>query len=211
MTKINQILRKKEKEELILIIKNFIDKYPELESLIKIEKREIIVKIKKLFSYFWEWNQVKDLIFQLNIILEGIKKNKKSWDKDLLNELEISADIIINKIDNVHGEDEIEIFLEEWFEIIGEVFIRTKPNISEKKEFINKIYKLIDKDDYGLSESFEKALVIICKTKQDLELIKETIKPLESKYQKSKKHYGQLYAELEEQIKCNSSTTKKCC
>ena len=39
--------------------------------LSKIEKREIIVKIKKL------------------------------WDKDLLNELEISADIMINKIDNV--------------------------------------------------------------------------------------------------------------
>jgi len=201
MTKINQILSKKEKKELILIIENFIDKYPELESLIKIEKREIIVKIKRLFSYFLEWNQVKDLIFQLDIILEGIKKNKKSWDKDLLNELEISADIMINSIDNVHGEDEIAIFLEEWFEIIGEVFIRTKPSISEKKEFINKICKWIDKDDYGLSKSFEKALVIICKTKQDLELIKEIIKPLESKYQKSKKHYGPLYAELEEQIK----------
>jgi|SRR3989344_573533 len=201
MTKINQILSKKEKKELILIIENFIDKYPELKSLIKMEKREIIVKIKKLFSYFWEWNQVKDLIFQLNIILEGIKKNKKLWNKDLLNELEISADIMINKIDNVRGEDEIEIFLEEWFEIIGEVFMRTKPSVSEKKEFINKIYKLIDKDDYGLSETFEKALVITCRTKKDLDLIKEIIKPLESKYQRAKEHYDALYAELEEQIK----------
>ena len=201
MTTINQILSKKEKKELILIIENFIDKYPELKSLIKMEKREIIVKIKKLFSYFWEWNQVKDLIFQLNIILEGIKKNKKLWNKDLLNELEISADIMINKIDNVRGEDEIEIFLEEWFEIIGEVFMRTKPSVSEKKEFINKIYKLIDKDDYGLSETFEKALVITCRTKKDLDLIKEIIKPLESKYQRAKEHYDALYAELEEQIK----------
>ena len=201
MAKINQILKKKEKKELIFIIENFIDKYPELEPLIKIEKREIIVKIKKLFSHFWEWNQVKDLIFQLNIILDGIKNNKKLWDKELLNELEISAGIIINKIDNVHGEDEIAIFLEDWFEIIGEVFIRTKPSISEKREFINKIYKLIDKDDYGLSESFEKALIVICKTKQDLVLIKEIMKPLESKYQKSKEHYETLYAELEEQTK----------
>ena len=199
MAKINHILRKKEKRELILIIENFIDKYPELESLVKIEKKGIIVKIKKLFSYFWEWDQVKDLIFQLDIILEGVKKNKKSWDKDLLNELEISADIMINNQENVHGEDEIAIFLEEWFEIIGEVFIRTNPSTSEKKKFINKIYKLIDKDDYGLSDSFEKALVVICKTKKDLELIKEILKPLELRYQKSKEHYEQLYDELEGQ------------
>src|SRR3989338_10052510 len=100
MTKINQILSKKEKKELILIIEDFIGKYPELESLIKIEKREIIVKIKKLFSYFWKWNQVKNLIFQLDIILEGIKKNKKSWDRNLLNELEISANIMIDNQEN---------------------------------------------------------------------------------------------------------------
>ncbi len=201
MTKINQILKKKEKKELIFIIENFIDKYPELESLIKIEKNEVTMKIKKLFSHFWEWNQVNDLIFQLGIILEGIKKNKKSWNKELLNELEISADIMINNQENVHGEDEIAIFLEEWFEIIGEVFIRTKPSISEKKEFINKIYKLIDKDDYGLSDSFEKALFTICKTKLDLDLIEQILKSLGSKYQKSKDHYEQLYDELEKQIK----------
>ena len=201
MTKINQILNKKEKKELILIIESFFGKYPELESLIKIEKRDIVVKIKILFSNFWEWNQVKDLILQLDIILEGIKKNKEIWDKDLLNELEMSAAIMIKNIDNVHGEDEVAMFLEDWFEIIGEVFIRTKPNISEKKEFINKIYTLIDEDDYGLSESFEKALVIICKTKQDLELIKEIIKPLEAKYPKNKEYYVQFYAELEERIK----------
>ena len=135
----------------------------------------------------------------MDIILEGVKKNKKSWDKDLLNELEISADIMINNQENVHGEDEIAIFLEEWFEIIGEVFIRTNPSTSEKKKFINKIYKLIDKDDYGLSDSFEKALVVICKTKKDLELIKEILKPLELRYQKSKEHYEQLYDELEGQ------------
>ena len=201
MTKIYQILNKKEKKELISIIKSFIDKYPELESLIKIEKREITVKIKKLFSYFWKWNQVKDLIFQLDIILEGIKKDKRSWDKNLLNELEISADIMIDNQENVHGEDEIALFLEEWFEVIGGVFIRTKPSINEKKEFINKIYQLINKDDYGLSDSFEKALFIICKTKTDLELIKDILKPLESRYQQSKEHYEQLYEELEENLK----------
>jgi len=201
MTKITQILKKKDKKELIFIIESFIEKYPKLESLIKIEKREITVKIKKLFSYFWKWNQVKDLIFQLDIILEGIKKDKRSWDKNLLNELEISADIMIDNQENVHGEDEIALFLEEWFEVIGGVFIRTKPSINEKKEFINKIYQLINKDDYGLSDSFEKALFIICKTKTDLELIKDILKPLESRYQKSKEHYELLYEELEENLK----------
>ena len=200
MTKITQILKKKDKKELIFIIESFIEKYPELESLIKIEKREILVKIKKLFSYFWKWNQVKALIFQLDIILEGIKKDKKSWDKNLLNELEISANIMIDNQENVHGEDEIALFLEEWFELMGEVFIRTKPSIDEKKEFITKIYQLIDKDNYGLDTSFEKVLPVICKTRKDLELIKEILKPLESRYQKSKEHYEQLYEELEEQI-----------
>ena len=199
MAKIKQILNKKSKKELVELITNFIEKYPELESLIKIERKEIVVKIKDLFSYFWKWNQVKDLIFQLDIILESIKKDKKSWDKDLLNEMEASADTIIKKIDNVHGEDEIAIFLEEWFETIGEIFIKTKPNIKEKEEFINKIYKLIDKDDCGLSNSFEKALVVICKTKQDLKMIKKIIKPLESKYPRSQDHYEELYDELEEQ------------
>ena len=200
MTTINQILKKKEKKELITIIENFVGKYPELESLIKVEKSKVTVKIRKLFSHFWEWNQVNDLIFQLDLILEGIKKDKSSWDKNLLNELEISANIMINGMDNVHGEDEIAIFLEEWFEVIGGVFIRTKPSINEKKEFINKIYQLINKDDYGLSDSFEKALFIICKTKTDLELIKDILKPLESRYQKSKEHYEQLYEGLEENL-----------
>ena len=201
MTTINQILKKKEKKELITIIENFVGKYPELESLIKVEKSKVTVKIRKLFSHFWEWNQVNDLIFQLDLILEGIKKDKSSWDKNLLNELEISANIMINGMDNVHGEDEIAIFLEEWFEVIGGVFIRIKPSINEKKEFINKIYQLINKDDYGLSDSFEKALFIICKTKTDLELIKDILKPLESRYQKSKEHYELLYEELEENLK----------
>ncbi len=200
MTKIHQILNTKEKKELIQIIERFIYKYPELESLIKIEKRKIAVKIKKLFSYFWKWNQVKDLIFQLDLILEGIKKDKKSWDRNLLNELENSADIMIKNQENVHGEDEIAIFLEEWFETMGEVFLKTKPSINEKKKFISKIYQLIDKDNYGLDTSFEKALIIICKTKQDLELIKEVLKPLESRYHNSKEHYKKLYDELEEQI-----------
>ena len=200
MTKITQILKKKDKKELIFIIESFIEKYPKLESLIKIEKREIIVKIKKLFSYFWKWNQVNDLIFQLDIILEGIKKDKRSWDKNLLNELEISADIMIDNQENVHGEDEIALFLEEWFELMGEVFIRTKPSIDEKKEFITKIYQLIAKDNYGLDTSFEKALPVICKTRNDLEMIKEILKPLESRYQKSKEHYEQIYGELEENL-----------
>lgn len=201
MTKIHQLLIKKEKKELISIIENFTEKYPELKSVIKIEKNGIVVKIKKLFSHFWEWNQVDHLIFQLDLILEGINKSKKSWGKILLQEMEEGANIMIKGQDNVHGEDEIAIFLEEWFETMGEVFLKTNPSTNEKKEFISKIYKLIDKDNYGLDISFEKALITICNTKQDLDLIKELLMPLESKFPNSKDHYDKLYDELEDQIK----------
>ena len=201
MTKINQLLQKKEKEELISIIECCVNKYPELKALIKLEKRDITIKIKKLFSNVLEWNQVRELIFQLDLILEGIKKNKKSWNKDLFNELEMSAKIVINNIENVHGEDEISIFLEEWFELMGEVFMKTNPSRSDKKEFITKIYNLINHDEYGNSDSFEKALKSICKTKMDLEQIKEILKPLELKSQRDKEHYERLYYELDKQVK----------
>ena len=92
MTKLRQVLNKKEKKELIGIIENFIEKYPELESVIKMDKKEITSRIKGLFSHLWEWNQVKQLIFQLDIILEGINKNRKLWDKNLLQEMEKCAD-----------------------------------------------------------------------------------------------------------------------
>jgi len=83
---------------------------------------------------------------------------------------------------------------------IGEVFIKTKPIVNEKREFIRKICRLIEKDNYGLDTSFEKSLVAICKTKQDLELIKEMVKPLELEHPKRQGHYEGFYDELDKKI-----------
>src|SRR3989338_5072703 len=67
------ILEKKSKEELVGLIIEFLSRHPELKSLVKIERKEIVSKIRSLFSDFVEWNEVHDLIAQLETILEGIR------------------------------------------------------------------------------------------------------------------------------------------
>src|SRR3989338_6724081 len=88
---IKEVLNKKSKEELIGLLTEFLSKHPELKSLVKIERNEIVSKIRSLLSEFVDWNEVSDLISQLETILEGIKRNKSSWDRELLNEMEICS------------------------------------------------------------------------------------------------------------------------
>ena len=197
---INQILQEKSKEELIELLENFICKHPELKSLVKIERKEMISKIKRLFSDFWEWDEVNDLIFQLETILEGIRRNKDLWDKNLLNDMELCSNIMINNVENVHDEGDLGIFLEDWFETYGEVFSKTKPGIKEKKEFIQKILDWVDEDDYGLDDSYEKALLGMCDSREDIELIKGFMGERESEYPYGKDHYERFYLELYDKI-----------
>lgn len=197
---LNQILSKKGKEELIELLEIFINKHPELKSLVRIERKEIISKIKGLFSDFWNWNEVNELISQLETILEGIRRNKNLWGKDLLGDMDVCSSIMINNVDNVHDEGDLGIFLEDWFETYGELFSKTKPNVKEKKEFIQKILDWMDKDDYGLDSSYEKALIGMCNSKEDLNLIKDFIKPIESKYPDDKDYYNQFYLDLYDKI-----------
>ena len=51
---INEILQKKNKEELIELITNFLSKEPKLKSLITIRKNEIYKKVKNLPSFLSE-------------------------------------------------------------------------------------------------------------------------------------------------------------
>ena len=197
MGKVAYVLNKKGKKELTGLIQQFIEKHPDLKSLVNIEKGELVPKIQGLFSHFWNWNEVRQLISELEIILEGIRKNKKLWNRELLNEMDDCTKIMIKNVDNVFGEDELQLFLEDWFETLGEIFVKTKPTIKEKREFVQKIYKLIDKDDYGLDTSYERALVAICNSKQDAELIKGIMKPLESKHPRRKEHYDKFCEELD--------------
>ena len=179
---INQILAKKSKEELIELLETFIDKHPELKSLIRTEGKEIISKIKALFSNFWDWDEVNDLISQLETILEGIRRNKNLWNKNLLNDMDACSHIMINNVENVHDEGDLGLFLEDWFGTYGDMFSATKPTIKEKGLFIQKIVDLINMDEYGLDGSYEKALLGMCNTKEDIQLIKKGMKQIVSKY-----------------------------
>lgn len=204
---IPDILSKKSKEELVELIQTFLNKHPELKSFVKIEKKEIISKMKRLFSHFWEWNQVQDLISQLETILEGIKRNKNLWNNNLLNEMKICSDLMIEGQNSVHDDGDLGIFLEDWFMLYGEVFSATKPSIEEKKAFMQGIMDWIDNDDYGFESSFEKAFLGMCTSKEDIELIKEFYKPSQQKdeehYEGEEDDYQQFYLELYDKIGMN--------
>ena len=105
--------------------------------------------------------------------MEGIKKNKKLWGRELLEEIEKSSNIIIAGVDSVHDDDgALSSFLEDWYETYGGMFSSTNPSKEEKIEFIKKILKLNEKDEYGLESSYEKAFLGMCKNIEDIELIK---------------------------------------
>jgi len=195
---IHEILHKKNKEELIDLITNFLSKEPKLKSLITIRKNEIYRKVKNLFSDFWEWNEVRALIEELELIIEGIKKNKSSWNKDLLEEMDKTSRVLINGQDNVHDDGDLSFFLNDWFEVFGEIFASIKPTIEEKKSFIEKIKKFVEKDEYGFDNDIEKALYGMCKTKEDIELIKENYK-IDREYFDNE-NFDDFYLELYEKI-----------
>jgi len=195
---IHEILQKKNKEELVELVTNFLSKEPKLKSLIIIRKNEIYKKVKNLFSNFWEWNEVNALIEELELILEGIKKNKSLWNKDLIEEMDKTSKVLINGQDNVHDENELSSFLNDWFEVFGEIFASIKPTTEEKKNFIDKIKKLVEKDEYGFNNDIERALYGMCETKEDIELIKQNYKINREYY--DNESYDDLYLELYEKI-----------
>jgi uncharacterized Zn finger protein len=195
-----QLLEKKSKEELIELLKTVIEKHPEFTSLVKIERKEVVSAIKRLFSQYWDWDEVQDLIDQLEAILEGIRRNKQAWNKALLDEMSMCSKMMIKNVENIHDEGDLSIFLDDWFEIYGELFSTTKPTINEKKEFIRTIVKWIEKDDYGYDSSYEKALVGMSKTEEDITLIKTCLEATESRYPGDKEYYQEFYLELYDKI-----------
>ena len=194
------ILEKKSKEELVGLIIEFLSRHPELKSLVKIERKEIVSKIKSLLSGFVDWNEVRDLISRLETILEGIRRNKSLWDKELLNEMELCSRIMIKGQENVHDEGDLGLFLEDWFLLYGEMFSSLKPSKSEKREFLQKIIDLIRKDQYGFDSSFEKAFLGMCTSKDDIGLIKEYYKPSETEEDEDGEHYTNLFLELYDKL-----------
>jgi hypothetical protein len=177
-----------------------IEKRPEFTSFIKIEHKEIVSKVKRLFSQFWEWDEVEDLVDQLEAILEGIRRNKQAWNKALFDEMSICSTTMIKNVDSVHDEGDLGIFLDDWFEIYGELFLTIKPTINEKKEFIRTIAKWMEKDDYGYDSSYEKALIGMCNTEKDITLIKTCLDSTEARYSEDKEYYQEFYLELYNKI-----------
>jgi len=197
---IDQLLAKKSKEELIELTKTMIEKHPEFTSLVKIERKEVVSTIKRLFSQYWEWDEVQDLIDQLEAVLEGIRRNKQAWNKALLDEMTICSTMMIKNVENVHDEGDLGIFLDDWFETYGELFSTIKPTVNEKKEFIRTILKWMEKDDYGYDSSYEKALIGMCTTEEDIIFIKAGLESTESRYPEDKEYYQEFYLELYDKI-----------
>ena len=197
---IKYILDKKSKEELIGLLTEFLSKHPELKSLVKLERKEAVSKIRGLLSDFVDWDEVSNLISQLETILEGIKRNKSSWDRELLNEMEICSKIMIEGQENVHDEGDLGLFLEDWFLLYGEIFSSLNPSKQEKEEFLQKIIELIQKDQYGIDSSFEKAFLGMCNSKEDIELIKEYYKPSEDDETEDREYYTDFYLEMYDKL-----------
>jgi uncharacterized Zn finger protein len=206
---IEKIISDKSKEELVTLVTEMISRNPELKSLIVLRKNEIVQKIRTIFSRFWDWNEIRELISELELILQGIKKSRLLWGKELLEEMEKASSIIIRSVNSVHdGEGAISDFLEDWYETYGEIFTSTNPSKEKKIEFIKKILKLIENEEYGMEESYEKAFLGICKDLDDVELIKEYYKKEENvkdeeDFYDDADNYNQFYLELYEKIGAN--------
>ncbi|MFT4304692.1 MAG: SWIM zinc finger family protein [Candidatus Woesearchaeota archaeon] len=196
---LSTILSKKTKEELIALSLEFIQKYPDLKSLVFIDHKELTSKIRNLFKKFWEWNEISELIHKLETLLEGIRRNKDSWNIDLLDEMKTCSEIMIKGQNNVHDEGDLGLFFEDWFLIYGEIFSFTKPKINEKINFIQYILKLSENDDYSFENSFEKALIGMCENKEDIELIKNYYIHNNYKYEEED-DYKEFYLELFDKI-----------
>ena len=198
------IILEKSNEELIELVMEMLDQNPELISLIVLRKNEIVQKIRRIFSRFWDWNEIRILNSELDLIIKGIKKNKHLWGKELLEEMEKASGIIAKGMDSVRDDDgALSDIISEWFEMYGDIFSSTRPTKAEKKYFIEKILKLIKKDEYSMESSYEKAFLGMCKNIEDVELIKEHYKieknhEDEDDFSYDKDYYDEFYLSLYE-------------
>jgi len=136
---IEKILARKTKTELINLLKLVLKQYPELTSYVRINTTELILRIRNLFSQFWEEYNVKELTSQLEIILEGIRNNKDQWDIRLFQEMNTCSQVMIENQEQVFYEFELSNFLEEWFHTLGEVFSEIESTRSKKEAFIDRL------------------------------------------------------------------------
>lgn len=206
---LDDMISKKSKEELANILKNIVVKHPEFKALIKVEKREILSKVKALFSQFWDWDEVSTLISELETILEGIKRNEAQWDNELLALMDSCSRVMVKGADNVHDDNgDLSAFLDEWFVVYGRMFSKAKPSAGERKRFVKSIFEMIDEDEYGYDRSYEKALIGMCASNEDIALIKEAILVRTNQNDDYHDDYNDLLLELYDKLGMNDEYIK---
>ncbi len=173
---IKQILAKKNKKELINLIQIFLEKHPDLTSYVTINASELSIKIRHLFSQFWEGYNVKNLISQLETILESIRYNKTQWNARLFQEMTTCTKLMIANQEQVYDEGELFVFLKEWFYTLGDVFSEIESTSSKKEEFIETLLHWMKEDEDDLGYLVQQAFTGMCRTKEDIQLIQGKIR-----------------------------------
>lgn len=177
---LDQVLMKKSKDDLILLIKLFIERYPELTLYVNIDAHKLTVHIQRLFSEPWDWHDIDKLISELESILQGIQSNKNQWNKTLVNEMKTASQIMIDNVEDIDDNGEFSFFLDEWFQTYGEIFSTTNPTKTQKIEFIWAIMKWMKEVDFDLDYSYQQALLGMCADEKDVKLVTKYLKSIDA-------------------------------
>ena len=176
---LDQVLTKKSKDDLILLMKLFIERYPELTLYLHVDAYKLILKIHRLFYEDWNWHNIDLLISELEMILQGIQTNKNQWNKKLIKEMKTASQIMIDYNGDINDNGQLAFFLDEWFLTYGEIVASKNPTKKQKMEFIKTIINWIKEDKIGLSHTIQQALLGMCSTEKDIDLINAQLKSIE--------------------------------
>lgn len=197
---LDQLLIKKSKEDLIFLIKLFIERYPELTLYVNIDAHKLTVNIQRLFLNAWDWHDIDSLISELETILQAIQSNKNQWDKKLVKEMKAASQIMIDNVENIDDNGEFSFFLDEWFKTYGEIFSATNPTKTQKNEFIHSIFQWMQEDEYDLDYSYQQALLGMCANEKDIDIIIKHLKSIDSNYYSYDDYYSDFLLQMYDKL-----------
>jgi hypothetical protein len=197
---LREALSGKSKEELVGLLESAIAVHPDLKPLMVLDRKDTLRRIRSLFSEVWEWNEVSDLISQLESILEGIRRNKSSWDMELAGEMGACTDIIANGTNSVQDEGELGMFLDKWSLTWGEVFSASNPSTGDRKKFVGKVIALMKEDDFRLDSAYEQAFIGMCSSASDIDIIRAGMKRMASDDPDDERYDQELYLKLYDKL-----------
>lgn len=197
---ISLILAKKSKQELITLVLELLQKYPHMKSLVHVDGKDMTCLIERLFANSWDFDDIAESTEQLNTLLESIKKNTNSATKDFFHEMKKCSQIMVTGLTIDSDETDLVEFLEEWFLTYGEIFASTKPTNDEKKHFLQEITALFQTAPYEYQDSLYKALLGMCKTPQDIQLVEEHFSSNTKKHDEDKESRIEFLLEAYEKL-----------